>query len=155
MPEPISEQIALRAVAVLRGITRTAGYPVTATVRRFDERGNPKGEPNTDVVIVVEAMVPEWKPEIAPLTQDGYELTLQFHCFVHSPESTTVPRDTLMARVMASITKAWATDYSFNGLALNSELGKPSEGNMGEIPVTIQPCTVWFYTARNDPFNQN
>jgi len=154
MAEPISEQIVAAAVTALRVITRTGGYPITAIVRRFDERGNASGDANADVIIEVEANAPQWKPEIAPLTRDGYELDINFICTVKSPESTGVAMDTLLHRAYASIYKAWAEGYTFGGLAINSELGKPTEVMKGNTPMPVIPCKLWFYTDRNDPFNQ-
>lgn len=154
MAEPISEQIVSRLVTTLQGITRTAGYPVTAIVKRFDERGNATGDANADVVIEVEANAPMWKPEIAPLTRDGYEMAINVLCTVKSPEDTTTPMDVLLHRVYASVYKAWCADYSMNSLAINSSLGKVTELMKGTVPYPVIPLTVWFYTDGGDPFNQ-
>lgn len=150
--EPISEQILLNAIEIVKAIKRPT-YSMTADVCRYDPSGKTTPRPNADMLIEVEGNTPEEMPEIAPLTRDGYQMTINFVLTPRSSSASAVDIDTLLHRAFACLRKAIGIGYQFGGLAINSKVEKPKEILRGQIPSTIVPLTVWFITDRDDPFH--
>jgi hypothetical protein len=160
MPATIRELINANVLYTVQAIDTGTGFANSVTKAEWaKQRGNPPQFPDVNGIFVLLIDGGDEPRESSPISKDDYNATIYAEVYHVTPLSSEVEMQDKNASCWGDLKKALSADrnrgtHPTNGgpLAFHTRVETP-------IPMDTQqgvtvPITVWYRTAKEDPYSQ-